>query len=45
MKGLIRSALIAIAFGLIWSTLWFQDDGITFFVPGIGGYHFAYVEN
>lgn len=45
MPYLIRSALVAVSLALVWSTVWFQDDGVTFFVPGVGGYHFAYTEN
>lgn len=42
MKGLIRAALAATALALVWSTLWFQEDGVAVFVPGVGGYFFAY---
>jgi hypothetical protein len=42
MPYLIRSAFVAVILALVWSTVWFQDDGITFFVPGVGGYHIAY---
>jgi hypothetical protein len=42
MPYLIRSALFALALGAFWSCLWFQPDGVAFYVPGVGGYFLAY---
>jgi hypothetical protein len=38
----IRIVLAFALIGLAWSTVWFQEDGVTFFVPGVGGYHWEY---
>lgn len=42
MPYLIRSVLIAVTFGLLWSCFTFAEDGFLFFVPGIGGWFFEY---
>lgn len=42
MRGLVRSALLIVALAVVWSCLWFQEDGVALFVPGVGGYFFAY---
>ena len=42
MPYLIRSTLLAVALAALWSCLWFQPDGVAFFVPGFGGWFVAY---
>lgn len=42
MPGLIRSTLVVLAVAVVWSFVWFQPDGVVFFVPGVGGYFFQY---
>lgn len=42
MKYAIRSALAVALVAAVWSTVWFQPDGVTFLVPGVGGYHVSY---
>lgn len=41
---MLRSILFAVALFMVWSSVWFQPDGITIMFPGLGGYHFAYAE-
>lgn len=42
MPYLIRSALAVVLAAAVWSTVWFQPDGVTLLVPGVGGWHFSY---
>jgi hypothetical protein len=39
---LIRSALVILAVAAVWSCVWFNPDGVVFFVPGVGGWFFEY---
>lgn len=45
MPYLIRSTLVILALAVLWSFVWFQPDGVAFFVPGVGGWFFAYGGN
>lgn len=42
MPYLIRSALVILAVAAVWSCVWFNPDGVVFFVPGVGGWFFEY---
>lgn len=41
---MIRMFLFAVAFAMVWSSVWFQPDGITIMFPGLGGYHLSYAD-
>jgi len=42
MKGAIRSVLAVALLAAVWSCLWFEEDGVSFFVPHVGGYFLSY---
>ena len=42
MPYLIRSTLALFVFFVLWSFVWFLDDGILFQVPGVGGWFYQY---
>ena len=42
MRGMIRATLAIVTLAVLWSCLWFEDDGVAFLVPGLGGYFFSY---
>lgn len=41
---MIRMALLVIGAAMLWSSVWFQPNGITIMFPGLGGYHFSYAD-
>lgn len=42
MKGLIRCFLASVLFSVLWSFVWFEEDGVSFYVPYVGGWFFAF---
>jgi hypothetical protein len=41
---MLRAALLVTTLALLWSSVWFQPDGVTLLVPGVGGYHWSYAD-
>lgn len=41
---MLRMILAVVALAMLWSSVWFQPDGITIMWPGLGGYHISYAD-
>ena len=42
MSGLIRTILISLTVAVLWSFVWFEEDGVAVVVPYVGGWFFAF---
>jgi len=42
MPGLIRTILISLTVAVLWSFVWFEEDGVAVVVPYVGGWFFAF---